>query len=67
MQLSAIAPAIRQACPKEGTAIDALSVQLQVLHEELEPDRVSQMHLHCFSGQMQRHSYSFRTSDARSR
>ena len=46
MQLSAIAPAIRQAYPKERTAIDALSVQLQVFHEELEPDRVSQMHLH---------------------
>ena len=39
MQLPAIAPSIRQAYPEERTAVDAASVQLQVFHEELEPER----------------------------
>ena len=66
MQLPAIAPSIRQAHPEERTALDAPCVQLQVLHEELEPDYLSQMHLHRLSCQVQGHSYHLRPFDVRS-
>ena len=45
MQLPAVAPSITQAYPEERTAVDSSSVQLQVFHEELEPECLSQMHL----------------------